>query len=491
MTEILTAPFPGAPLPGPRALALELPRREPAQERYLRGLRIRMIAMTVAFVILLAHNRFVLGGAHFTYVLLPLINLLDDALMYYLTWRGFMVEFQSYLRLAVDAFALAFICHLTGSVSSAMPMAYVMLICATALTTDRAHTYFSIAVCTLGYWVLLLLEFTGTIAYAPLAQVFRIFPREEPLTMATNALFVPTILVLSGVLVSHLADRREKTEERLRAAHGELTRASGELVRAERKLHHSEKLASLGTLVAGVAHELNNPIGFVQSNLQSLEEWTGRLRQYAACEDPEERARLRKELRIDMIEEELPELISDSREGTRRAVEIVAGLKDFSRPSLKRARSMLLEEIIDKTLRLVNVHLKNRIRVTRAFALNEPVNCYPGLLSQVLTNLLINAAQAIQGEGAITIETGRAGEMVFVRVSDSGPGIAPEKLPHIFDPFFTTKEPGQGTGLGLSVSYGIVAEMGGRIEVESPPGKGARFSVLLPKEPPALEGLYD
>lgn len=459
-----------------------LPPPESPQQRYLRSLRLRLAVVSAAFLILLSHNWVVLQGEKFTYVLLVLLNLLDNSLVYYLTYRGFLVEMLSYFRLALDAFAITFLCHITGSVSSVTPVTYVIVICATAFLLDRRHTLFVAGAFVVGYEILLILEYKGILAYATLAPALRINPREELLTVATNAIFMPVFLIMSGILVSHLAAQSQKTERQLRSAHSELARASGELVNAQTQLARSEKLASLGTLVAGVAHELNNPIGFLSSNLEMLESYAGRLEKFAVTTDETERVQLARELRIDVVREELPSLIEDCKDAARRCREIVEGLKDFSRPALKRPRIVLLEEIVEKSLRLISPQMKDRIRVARAFSLNEPVRCYPGQLAQVLTNLLINAVQAIEGKGDIVVETGgnTRGE-VFIRVHDSGKGIAPENLTRIFDPFFTTKEPGQGTGLGLAVSYSIVAEHGGRLEVESTSGEGTTFSVILPR----------
>ncbi|MEW6776977.1 MAG: ATP-binding protein [Bdellovibrionota bacterium] len=480
MTKVVAAAW--APDMGAYLPRVAVPPPEPAQERYLRGIRFRLLAVSITFLAVLVHNRVFLEGRKFVYVLLILLNLLDNAFVYYLIYRGFLVEFLSYVRLTLDAYAITVVCHFTGSVTSVTPMAYVLLICATAVLSDRRHTMYCAWACVFAYIVLLCLEYTGVLAYATLVPDFRILPQEKLFAMATSAVFVPLLLFLTAILISDVAEGMQERERNLRNAHDDLRRASADLVAAQARLARSEKLASLGTLVAGVAHELNNPIGFISSNLEVLESYASRLERFADAQVPEEREKIARELRIPFIREELPALLADCKAGARRCHEIVDSLRDFSRPALQQSREVLLEDTLEQCLRLANLQIRDRVEIRREYGLRSPVRCIPGQLAQVFTNLILNGAQAIEGKGTITVETGRlSGKDVFVRVTDSGRGIPPADLARIFDPFFTTKEPGQGMGLGLAISYGIVEQHGGRIEVESEVGRGSAFTVVLPE----------
>jgi len=242
-----------------------------------------------------------------------------------------------------------------------------------------------------------------------------------------------------------------------------------ELGETQAQLIQSEKMASLGQLVAGVAHELNNPIGFVHANLQLLEEQTRKIAEAAPGSAGALKAR-----------EAVHKLLVRSREGTARVKKIVEDLRTFSRVDHAELLEVDLHEGIDRTLSLMEPRLKDGIRVVKQYGELPPVRCYAGQLNQVFMNLLMNACDAMPEGGEITIRTARTEQGVRLDFSDTGPGIPPEIRSRIFDPFFTTKAVGRGTGLGLSISHGIVERHGGRIGVESSVGSGTTFSLELP-----------
>ncbi|TWO80482.1 hypothetical protein CBW56_09500 [Denitratisoma oestradiolicum] len=256
----------------------------------------------------------------------------------------------------------------------------------------------------------------------------------------------------------------------------------------------SEKMASIGQLAAGVAHEINNPVGYVISNISSLEKY---LHDFVTMLDVYEKAepameattrdavrRLREELDIGYLKRDVVSLLAESREGVGRVRKIVQDLKDFSRVGAEDEWQWTdIHEGLDSTLNIVWNELKYKTTVEKAYGDLPQIYCLPSQLNQVFMNLLVNAAHAIENKGIVILRTGREGRMVWVEVEDNGSGISPENLTRIFDPFFTTKPVGKGTGLGLSVSYSIVQKHQGRIEVRSEPGKGTVFRVWLPIEP--------
>ena len=292
----------------------------------------------------------------------------------------------------------------------------------------------------------------------------------------------------------------QMSSDQVHAMVGELVKANDELKElnsklsdARSKLIQSEKLASIGQLAAGVAHEINNPIGFIFSNFGTLEKYIDDLfsilhayEEAEAARSPDgftERLRsLREELEIDYLKDDIPSLMSESRDGIQRVRKIVQDLKDFSRVDARQEWEWVnLHQGIDSTLNIVNNEIKYKADVVKQYGELPEVQCLPSELNQVFMNLLVNAAHAITADrGTITIRTGVQGEEVWVEVEDTGCGIAPENLGRIFDPFFTTKAVGQGTGLGLSLSYGIVQKHEGRLTVKSQPGKGTSFTVTIP-----------
>ena len=285
-----------------------------------------------------------------------------------------------------------------------------------------------------------------------------------------------------------LEDKVRVRTEQLRAANEELQGAYRELQHAQMQLVQREKMASVGQLVAGVAHELNNPIGFVYSNVATLEDFTRRLRAMLevyrqAPLSEADQARLQAEwdrLKVDYALRYLDAMTQGIREGAERARKIVRDLRVFARGEDDLWQPVDLHAELESSLTLVNHLLKDRVAVHRKYGELPSVECVRSQIDQVFLNLLANAAQAIRGPGAITIETGLDDGSARVTIADTGTGISPDLLGRIFDPFFTTKPVGEGTGLGLSISYEIVKRHGGEIAATSPPGGGAVFTVRLP-----------
>ena len=264
-----------------------------------------------------------------------------------------------------------------------------------------------------------------------------------------------------------------------------------ELEGAQAKLVHTAKMASLGQLVAGVAHELNNPIGFIYSNMGHLRDYSDKLLHLieVAEHQPKKLKQEKEKADLEYIVKDLPKLIGSCEDGARRTRDIVLGLRNFSRLEEAQVKDVDLHQGLDNTLSLLGGELKNRVKVTKNYGRLPKVRCYASQVNQVFMNVLSNAAQSIDQQGAIEITTqlleadGRAaggGERVEISIRDTGKGMSTATLEKIFDPFFTTKGLGSGTGLGLSISYGIVEKHGGEILVTSEVGVGTEFRILLP-----------
>jgi len=294
---------------------------------------------------------------------------------------------------------------------------------------------------------------------------------------------------------------RQRAQEKAELQMNELRLLNQRLADAQSQVLQSEKLASIGLLASGVAHEINNPIGFVNSNLSSLKRYTESLvaviDAFEAAEqnsegDPTARFeavdRLKVTLELAYVEEDLKLLLQESQEGLDRIKKIVQSLKDFSRIETSdtwREDNILLG--LESTLNVVWNELKYKCEVHKDYADLPPIVCVMSQLNQVFMNLLVNAAQAIEVRGVITLRARQQGDEVWLEIADTGSGIAPEHLAHVFDPFFTTKPVGMGTGLGLSISHGIVQRHHGRLEVRSAPGEGTVFRICLPIRQPVLE----
>jgi two-component system, NtrC family, sensor kinase len=280
--------------------------------------------------------------------------------------------------------------------------------------------------------------------------------------------------------------RAEAEIERLRNV--ELAQALDDLKHAESQLVHSEKMASLGQLTAGIAHEINNPVNFIRASTAPLVRDVGLLadaiRRVRAWRengaDASSLADLFDENELDETIEEIGALLRAIEDGADRTAEIVRGLRNFSHIDENDVKRASLHDGLDATLVLLSSRLRDGITVERAYADIPDVECYPGQINQVFMNILSNAIDAIDGRGSITITTSSDADTVSVAIRDSGCGIPESVARRIFEPFFTTKEVGKGTGLGLAISYRIVEAHGGRIDLDSTPGEGTEFRVALP-----------
>ncbi|HEY8515465.1 MAG TPA: ATP-binding protein [Candidatus Binatia bacterium] len=268
-----------------------------------------------------------------------------------------------------------------------------------------------------------------------------------------------------------LTELNAQLENRVRERTAELEASYRDLKAAQVQLVQSEKMASLGVLVAGVAHEINNPVTFVANNVEPLKERLTELRDVA---------RLHPEMGLEAQLDELNEIADLIGEGARRTAGIVQDLRNFSRLSHEGTEWVDVHEGIETCLRLLRPRWAERITIERDFGEVPKIEAATGQLNQVLMNLLANACDAIDGTGTIRITTRVEGDRLHLSVRDDGVGIAPEDVERIFDPFFTTKPQGQGTGLGLSITHGIVTGHGGEIRVESAPGRGTEVRVVLP-----------
>ncbi len=264
------------------------------------------------------------------------------------------------------------------------------------------------------------------------------------------------------------------------------------LEQANRQLIQSEKLAAIGQLAAGVAHEINNPVGYVYSNLQSLEGYLNDLFRLTEAVDSanslEDLRLIKQNIDYDYLRDDLKDLLVESREGIERVKTIISAMKDFSHIEEEAFKLADLHRGIETTLNVVNNELKYKADVVRDFGDLPDVECIISQVNQVIMNLLINAAHAIEDFGKITVRTRQTGDVVTIEVEDTGQGISQEHIHRIFEPFFTTKPIGKGTGLGLSLSFNIIEKHNGSIKAVSTPGQGTCFRITLPIAQPQKAG---
>ena len=297
--------------------------------------------------------------------------------------------------------------------------------------------------------------------------------------------------------VKRAKENAEKNSKNLARTIKELKLANEKLKQTQSQLLQQEKMASIGQLAAGVAHEINNPTGFVSSNLGTMGEYVEDLMKvfekydklYDFCKKLEDEriASLLREIEdakesidLDFILEDFNKVIEESKEGMQRIKKIVQNLKDFSHPGEEKLTYVDVNKAIESTLSIVWNELKYKAEVIKEYGEIPEIKGYPQQLNQVFMNMLINAAQAIKEKGRIRIKTYAEDKNIFIEISDTGVGMSEEVMSHIFEPFFTTKEVGRGTGLGLSMSYGIIKKHNGEIKVKSKIGEGTTFTVKLP-----------
>jgi two-component system, NtrC family, sensor kinase len=310
-------------------------------------------------------------------------------------------------------------------------------------------------------------------------------------------------LAQSNEQLSEDIRQREAAEDELRKRNAELTELNQRLSTTQEQLLQSEKLASIGQLAAGVAHEINNPIGYIFSNFGTLQGYLDNVFQMlSAYQQAEvhlppavaaEIAARRQAIDLDFLAADIPMLMAESREGITRVRSIVQDLKDFSRAdSSQDFIPADLHHGIDSTLNIVANEIKYKADVKKDYGQLPEIECLPSQINQVVMNLLVNAAHAMGPErGTITVATGADGDTVWFSVADTGCGIPRESLSRIFDPFYTTKPVGKGTGLGLALSYGIIQKHRGSIEVQSEVGRGTTFRVVLPVRQHVEETLHE
>lgn len=291
---------------------------------------------------------------------------------------------------------------------------------------------------------------------------------------------------IRGVVVTiHETTELLKMNEKLQQAYAELQQSQAQIFQ-------QEKMASIGQLAAGVAHEINNPMGFISSNLSTMGKYMEKINTFEAAlikavqdkgdtETVATLSDLRKKMKIDFILEDIKSLLDESRDGAERVRRIVQDLKSFSHVDEAECKPASINECLDTTLNMLRNEIKYVADVEREFDPDLPMLlCFPQQINQVFMNVLVNAAHAIEGHGVIKINTLRESDDIVVRISDTGKGISPENLTRVFEPFFTTKEVGKGTGLGLSISYDIIKKHGGVMNIESEVGVGTTFIIRLP-----------
>lgn len=355
-----------------------------------------------------------------------------------------------------------------------------------ALSVEKSKEYFA-RVSFITVLIMLLLSWLVIIRIARRSQ--------EALVESNYQLSLRTLELdqLTHTLDLQVQERTSSLEEALK----ELQKTHEDLKSVQTQLLQSEKFSAIGQLAAGIAHEINNPIGFINSNMQTLEEYIehytkllglfNSLADSFKASDPQKAAqivasweKIRKDVNYDFISEDIGKLVKESQEGAEKIRKIVLDLRDFASPDKGVVDLVNLDALIESILNVVWNEIKYKAELKKEYGKIPPISCDPQKVGQVFVSLLINAAQAIKGKGVITIRTYLEGEHVMVDFCDTGCGIPPENMTRIFDPFFTTKPVGQGLGLGLSVSYDIIKKHGGLITFKTQVGKGTTFTVRLP-----------
>jgi signal transduction histidine kinase len=292
-------------------------------------------------------------------------------------------------------------------------------------------------------------------------------------------------------LVCNLWNKGEFSKIVIDVLNSRLQKSLKESKEIKAQLIHSAKMASLGELLAGILHEVNNPLGFIYANLRNLNKFSKKLIELIdsydtlALPDPAkaEMAKIKESINYEYLRKRLTEMIERSMVGADRMKKIIEDVKLFARKRADVLAEDDIHEAINATLTILHSEYKDRIEIKKEYGSLPPVKCYISKLNQVFVNLLVNACHAIKGTGVITIKTGTEGDMHKIEISDTGGGIPKDVIDSIFDPFFTTKPEGVGTGLGLSVSYDIVKQHKGELSVKSQEGAGTTFTLTLPSHP--------
>jgi two-component system NtrC family sensor kinase len=302
-------------------------------------------------------------------------------------------------------------------------------------------------------------------------------------------LSVLTLSVERGLERRSLQRTARVYKDHLECQNIELAESKTELERLQAQLVHTEKMASLGQLAAGIAHELNNPAGFIYGNMDLLGDYLAQLQSLLSIYDrvvlPADALQsvnsLKAEIRYERLVDDLDSILADCREGAERICDVVKNLRLFSRLDEAEIKRVDVHSGIDSTVRLLSRYFSGgQVTLRREYGDLPSIQCYAGQLNQVWMNLLVNAAQAVPDRGEVSISTRLEQDSVVVDISDTGTGIPEDQLSRIFNPFFTTKPVGEGTGLGLSISYGIIERHGGTIAVVSEMGTGTTFTVRIP-----------
>ncbi|MBN2712969.1 MAG: PAS domain S-box protein [Planctomycetes bacterium] len=309
--------------------------------------------------------------------------------------------------------------------------------------------------------------------------------------------FVPIKEFFYINIYAHDITERVAMEREIKKNNNALVRLNQQLKLNQQQLIQSEKMASIGQLAAGIAHEINNPIGFVMSNISTLCDYirvfkeliavTGKIEDAVAAgnsallkEALKEIARIKEDEDIDYLMNDSETLLTETRDGTERVKDIVQNLKSFARLDESEVKEADINEGIEASLKIAWNEMKYKCTVTKNLNPLPRLRCYPGQLNQVFMNMFVNAAHAIEEKGEVTVTTEATDDNIVVTISDNGKGIKEEDIPRLFDPFFTTKEVGKGTGLGLSIAHGIIRKHDGDIQVESKVGAGTTFRIILP-----------
>jgi signal transduction histidine kinase len=299
-------------------------------------------------------------------------------------------------------------------------------------------------------------------------------------------------LLLVKEYQDRLKNHAESLDQQVRLRTVELENVIAELKSTQKQMIQQEKMATIGQLSAGIAHEINNPVGFIASNTSSLAKYCEKIIKFmeaqqeaivlgmTAPDTVEQLQEIRHQMKIDLIVKDIPEMIAETIDGVERIKTIIRDLKSFSRREESEQKDADIIQCLESTLNIAHNELKYKATIKKEFGELPRLHCYPQQLNQVFMNLLVNAAHAIDTQGEVRIRTWSNAGFIHISITDSGCGITDEVKSHIFEPFFTTKEAGKGTGLGLSISSEIVRNHGGEIKVESEVGRGSTFTVSLP-----------